>query len=505
MRAYLGIDIGTYESKGVLVDADGQVLAMAARPHRMLVPEPGFAEHRPVEDWWGDFTHLSRRLIAESGIDARDIRAVGTSAIGPCMLPLDEAGAPLMNAVLYSVDTRAHREIAELTDRLGADRILTRCGNALTTQSVGPKILWLRRNRPDIFARTRRIVTSTSYLVLRLTGACPIDHYTASTWGPHYLIDERCWSDELAADIAPSALLPDLAWPTDIAGTVTAAAAAETGLAPGTPVIVGTVDAAAEALSVGVREDGDMMMMVGSSIFIIEITKERVSDRRLWSAPWLFPHQNAAMAMLATAGTLTHWFRDTIGRDLDPATALPMLAQEAASSPPGANGLVCLPYFAGIQTPWHDPAARGAFVGLDLSHGRADLIRALLEGMALATRQIVETFAEVGQAPRRVFAVGGGTRNAPWSQAMSDAGGYTQILRARTTGASYGDAFLAALAIGDVAPDAIERWNTIAGEVRPDPALRGLYDTRYATFLALQEATRRLHGSSVTGKTGAAD
>lgn len=496
MRAYLGIDIGTYESKGVLVDRDGQVLAMVTRPHGMIVPEPGFAEHRPVEDWWADFTDLSRRLIAQSGVQPGDIKAVGTSAIGPCMLPLDEAGAPLMNAVLYSVDTRAEREIADLTASLGADRILARCGNALTTQSVGPKILWLRRNRPDIFARTSRIVTSTTYLVQRLTGACLIDHYTASTWGPHYLIDERRWSDDLAADIASASLLPDLAWATDIAGTVTPEAAAETGLAVGTPVIAGTVDAAAEALSVGVLAEGDLMLMVGSSIFIIEITKERVSDRRLWSAPWLFPHQNAAMAMLATAGTLTHWFRDQLGRDLDPATAMPLLAQEAAASPPGANGVVSLPFFAGVQTPFHDPAARGAFFGLDLSHTRSDLIRALLEGMAFATRQIFETFAEVGQVPRRVFAVGGGTRNAPWSQAMSDAGGYTQILRSRTTGASYGDAFLAALAIGDVSADTIEAWNAEAGRITPEPSLRPLYDERYATFVALQEASRGLRPST---------
>ena len=171
MRAYLGIDIGTFESKGVLVDGEGRILATAAKPHKMLVPQPGWAEHRPREDWWDDVTHISRKLIADSGIVPSDIRAVGTSAIGPCMLPVDAGGEPLMNAVLYGVDTRAADEIDELTATTGEDTILDRCGNALTSQSVGPKILWLKRKRPEIFAQTRKILTSTSYLVHRLTGA----------------------------------------------------------------------------------------------------------------------------------------------------------------------------------------------------------------------------------------------------------------------------------------------------------------------------------------------
>jgi len=142
MRHYLGIDIGTFESKGVLVDAEGRIVASAARPHKMLVPQPGWAEHRPREDWWGDFCFLSQKLIADSGVDPKDIVAVAASAIGPCMLPVDAEGEPLMNGVLYGVDTRAAKEIEELTARIGEDVLLSRCGNALTSQSIGPKILW---------------------------------------------------------------------------------------------------------------------------------------------------------------------------------------------------------------------------------------------------------------------------------------------------------------------------------------------------------------------------
>ena len=203
----------------------------------------------------------------------------------------------------------------------------------------------------------------------------------------------------------------------DIVGTVTAKAAKETGLAEGTPVICGTVDAAAEAISVGVLEPRDMMLMYGSTIFIIAVTSARVKDGRLWYAPWLFPGQHASMAGLATSGTLTHWFRENMARELDPARAIKELAAEAEASPPGAKGLVMLPYFSGERTPIHDTHAKGAILGLDLTHTRGDLFRATLEGIALATNHIMETFDDVGEPPQNVFAVGGGTQNRVWAQA----------------------------------------------------------------------------------------
>ncbi|MFQ5624875.1 MAG: FGGY family carbohydrate kinase, partial [Paracoccaceae bacterium] len=253
MTSYtLGIDIGTFESKGVLVDGDGNIHASAARPHKMIVPQPGWAEHRAEEDWWGDFVHICRTILGESGCDPADIAGVACSAIGPCMLPVDGNGAPLMNGVLYGVDTHAAAEIAELTENIGEDVLLARCGNALTSQSVGPKILWLKRKRPEVFAKTAHILTSTSYLVQRLTGEVVIDHFTAVNFMPLYDAGRQDWVDDMAPDIIGLDRLPRLAWSTEIAGHVTAQAAAETGLAEATPVTTGTVDAAAEAVSVGV-------------------------------------------------------------------------------------------------------------------------------------------------------------------------------------------------------------------------------------------------------------
>jgi xylulokinase len=483
MTHTLGIDIGTFETKGVLVAEDGSITASASHPHKMIVPRPGWAEHRAEEDWWGDFVHVTRALLAQSGLDPKRIRAVSASAIGPCMLPVDAAGAPLMNGVLYGVDTRATAQIATLNAAIGEGVILERCGNALTSQSVGPKILWLKETHPDIFARTAKVLTSTSYLTWKLTGEYTIDHYTAANFSPLYDVNRLAWADDLA-DFLPLDRLPDLMWSTDIAGHVTAAAAAETGLAEGTPVTCGTIDAAAEAVSVGVQAPGEMMLMYGSTIFIIQVTAAPVRDARLWYAPWLFPGLHASMAGLATSGTLTHWFRDQLSRDSDFAT----LAAEAAASPKGAKGLLCLPYFSGERTPIHDPHAKGAFFGLDLTHTRADLFRAVLEGIAMGTAHVFDTYRELGAAPARVLAVGGGTQNAVWMQATSDLSGARQLVCEKTMGASYGDAFLAAVAVGAAMPDEITRWNPVARMVTPEPV--EAYARQYPLWQALYRQTR---------------
>ena len=486
MKFTLGVDIGTFESKGVIVDEAGQIVASAARPHEMLVPRPGWAEHRAQEDWWGDFVAITRSLLSTSKVVPEDISAVGTSAIGPCMLPVDRQGNPLTNGVLYGVDTRASVEIREITDRLGAGELLRRGGNALTSQSVGPKILWLRKSHPDVWENTDQIMTSTTYLTWRLTGEAVIDHYTAANYSPLYDIAAQDWRDDLDW-ICPRSKLPRLLWSTEIAGRVTEAAAAETGLAVGTPVTCGTIDAAAEAVSVGVRQPGDLMLMYGSTVFVILIADHRLTDPRLWHAPWLFPGEYSAMAGLATSGTLTHWFRDELARDLDPESAFATLASEAATSPPGAKGLIILPHFSGERTPIHDPQAKGVIFGLNLTHDRGDLYRAALEGIACATRAITETYTEAGQPVSRVRAVGGGTKNGIWLQATSDLTGLDQTLCRVTSGAAYGDAFLARLAIGGATGGDIDRWN---------PPERLIAAEHHAAYDRLYPLYRRLYSQT---------
>ncbi|TMV01997.1 FGGY-family carbohydrate kinase [Brucella haematophila] len=492
MRYYLGIDIGTFESKGVLSDEEGRIVASAARPHRMLVPQPGWAEHDAEQNWWGEFCSISRELIEKSSVAASDIRAVAASGIGPCMLPVDENGAPLMNAVLYGVDTRAAAEIEELTTEIGLERLMQEGGNALTSQSVGPKILWLKKNHPDIFDRTHKFLNSSSFLVHRLTGNYTIDHYSAAGFSPLYDVARQDWTDDFAERIVSRERLPNLLWTTDIAGTVTPQASAATGLAVGTPVIAGTIDAAAEAVSVGVQKSGEMMVMYGSTMFIILVTDQRIADTRLWYAPWLFRGEHACMSGTSTSGTLTRWFQEQFARELPAASALQSLAEEAASSPPGAKGLFVVPYFSGERTPVHDPSARGMIFGLDLTHKRADIYRALLEGVAYGVNDIFNTYHEANAPLERIAAVGGGTRNAVWSQAISDVSEKLQLVRSKTIGAAYGNCFLGALAVGDVAKADIEQWNPVERRIEPDAGTKRVYQQGFDTFKTLYERTADL-------------
>jgi xylulokinase len=178
----LGIDIGTYESKGIITTVDGQVVATQACPHQLLIPRQGWAEHDPETMWWGDFVALTRSLLAASGVRPAEIRAVGCSAIGPALLPIDAMARPLRSgAILYGIDTRATTEIAELEERFGKEVIFAHTASALSAQSVGPKLLWLRKHKPEIFNRASKFLTATSFLVARLTGRFVIDHLTAAT------------------------------------------------------------------------------------------------------------------------------------------------------------------------------------------------------------------------------------------------------------------------------------------------------------------------------------
>ena len=490
MNYFLGLDIGTFESKGIIVSEFGKVVAQAFKPHKMIVPEPGRAEQNADGDWWGDFVSISRELIRKSNLAPNEIKAVSTSAIGPCMLPVDKSGKPLMNGVLYGLDTRATLEIQQLNHEFGEEAIFNECGNTLTAQSVGPKILWLKNNRPEIFSKTHKFLTSTSYIVFKLTGQYVIDHCTGSGFTPFYSVKSKNWSLEFIKDIISLDALPKLLWTNEVAGTVTREAAIQTGLEPGTPVTTGTLDAAAEALSTGVRETGDMMLMYGSTTFMIQLTKDMVVDRRLWYAPWLTNDLHSSMGGLATSGTLTHWFASELARELNDEDVFSTLIKEAEKSKPGANGLILLPHFSGERTPIHDPLAKGSFFGLNLTHTRGDMFRALIEGIAFGTAHVFETFRELGLEPKRIMAVGGGTRNHLWLRATSDICAIDQIVPKKTVGASLGNAFLAANALGIVELDEIEKWNPIERRVKHNKLK--VYQNHYRQFRNLYEQTKEI-------------
>jgi xylulokinase len=481
----LGLDIGTSSSKAVLCTADGSILGQASRAHPVSTPRPGFVEHNAKGVWSADLAALVEQLAPLFG---GRLAAIGLSGIGPCLLAADEDGRPLRPAILYGVDTRAVTEIEELTALLGADAILERCGSVLTTQAVGPKIAWLRRHEPEVWSATQKMFTASSYLVHELTGEYVLDHHTASQWAPLYDSRAHDWITGWAAEIAPGVSLPRLAWPGEVAGTVSAEAGARLGLPVGTPVLTGTVDAWAEAYSVGVEQPGDVMIMYGTTMFLVEVLAERHSWPTLWGTVGVRPGSYTLAAGMATSGAITDWLRRLTGE-----SSYATLVAEAERVPRGADGLLLLPYFAGERTPLFDAQARGIIAGLTLGHTRGHIYRAALEGIAFGVRHNLEVMRQAGGSARRLIAVGGGTQGGLWTQIVSDVLQEPQQVPRHTVGASFGDALLAAQAAGLVGDE--HNWNPIGQIVAPDPAAAALYDARYAAYRQLYPATRELmHG-----------
>jgi len=483
----LGIDIGTHGSKGVIVTKDGVVLGDSCCTHNLIIPKAGYAEHNAFS-WWNDFVFLTRDLLRKTGIDSGSISAVGCSAIAPTMLPLNNKGEPLRNAILYGIDNRAEKEISEMTERIGEDKLLEYNGILLSSQAVGPKILWFMKNEPELFKKTAKIVTATTYLVYRLTGRSVIDYYTASTFNPLFDCRKKEWTDALWPD-APLDLLPEITWTTDIVGEITGEAAKETGLEEGTKIIAGTSDAAAEAISSGVVESGDLMIMYGTSSFFIEITdKFAKADRNIWPTIFLQPEQYAIAAGMSTSGAIMSWFSDLLD-----GCSYRLLDRLAKEIPPGCEGLLLLPYFSGERTPVNDPNARGVLAGLSLFHKKGHIFRAILEAIAYGIRDNIENIEKAGLPVRKAVAIGGGTNSEVLLQIVSDVTKLDQLVPKITLGACYGDAFLAGLGIGyNKSLEDILNWVKWDKKITPIEKNSFLYDEYFKLYKEFYRATSKV-------------
>ncbi|MDQ0733670.1 FGGY-family carbohydrate kinase [Arthrobacter agilis] len=500
----MGIDVGTFETKGVLVGVDGVVHARARRRHGISTPRQGYVEQDAELVWWSDFAAVSSELASAAAALDGVVAAVGCSAIGPCVLPVDTDLKPLRPGILYGIDTRASREIGDLESRLGLKEIVRRSGNTLTSQSAGPKIAWIAQNEPRIAATTRCYLSAHGYLVARLTGRATMDHGTAGYFHPLYDLDRQCWDTTGCEDIVRDEQLPELGWATDVAGTVTGEASVLTGLPTGTPVIFGAVDAPAEAVGASVVNPGDLMLMYGSSTYMIKVTEAPLRGEVLWSAPYVFPGTFVLAAGTSTAGTLTRWAGDVLEPDraVNDEELFAGLLTLAEGSPPGARGLLLLPHFSGERTPVHDPASRGALIGLSLEHGRSDIARAIMEGVAHSIAHAFSAYASAGETPERVIAVGGGTKNRIFTQSVSDITGASQTV-AVTDGAALGDAALAAFAIGRLEDrDRIKEWVELGQSIEADTARSVVLCADHEDYRELYRSlkdlnarrTERLHG-----------
>lgn len=494
---YMGIDIGTHESKGVIIDSRCRVVAQSFTKHTLDNPQPGWFEHDAEKIWWNDFCILSKKLIAEAGLDPIVIRCVGASALGCDCVPVDEMCRPLHKAILYGIDSRTSEESAYLNTFFQSRGL--HLPSPLCSSSIAPKILWFKRHYPQIHQNAHKFLTASSYLTAKLTGQFCMDQYLAASWSPLYELDTLQVNEYLCDVCCRPEQLADLRYATDIAGHVTSQASAETGLREGTPVLTGTGDSGAEAISAGVFQPGDIMIQLGSTCFFIYYTDHIISDNRLWPGTFIIPGSSCISAGTNTAGLLTQWYRDTQFPDLLQAeqdggeNAYSMMSREIQAVPAGANGLITLPYFAGERTPINDPLARGVIFGLQLYHNRTDMYKSALEGIGYSIAQHFDILSQNGLPINKIIATGGGTKNPVWLQIIADMLNREICIPKITIGAAYGDAIMAALSSG-----AVSSWKEMdlvveKGEtIHPIAENHQIYQRYQPIFNRLYDATKNL-------------
>ena len=498
---FMGIDTGTNSSKGVLIDDRGDIVAVHSTSHEMTSPAPGHYEHDAEKDWWGDFCTISKALIEKTGIDPKDIRAIGTSALGADCLPVDEECRPLRKAILYGIDARATDEMQELTERFGEEQIRKWFGRPLCSSDVMPKILWIRNKEPEVYAKAYKFITASTYLTAKLTGNYVVDRFLGlASFNPLYGEDEKP-VPELCEGICRPDQLAEIHEATDVVGTVTEKASEETGLAVGTPVLTGTDDSGAEAISVGVVSPGKMMIQLGSSVYMILGTKELIDDERLWREQFIVPGLCDISAGTNTAGSLTKWYRDELFKDAlemektEKGDAYIHMMEGVEEIAPGSDGLITLPYWAGERTPINDPQAKGVIFGFDLSHSRVHMYRSALEGVAYSISQQLSLMKAHDIDIDQIFVTGGGTLNEVWMQIIADVLGQEISTPEITIGASFGDALMVASAVkypGFESYDDLLRYIRPGKTYVPDLKKHEIYRKYQSVYDRLYESLKEL-------------
>ena len=474
MSSLVGVDVGTTGVKALAVSPEGEVLARIEDAYPLSTPQPGWAEQDP-EDWW------RATESALTGLAVADLAGIGLTGQMHGLVILDERERVLRPAILWN-DQRTAAECSEIEERLGLRRLVELTGNRALPGFTAPKLLWLRRHEPEVYARIAHVLLPKDYVRFRLTGERAIDATDASGT---LLFDvaRRRWSDEvLAALEIPREWLPPVLESPAVAGHTS----------HGVPVAAGAGDQAAGALGVGVDRPGPLSVVLGTSgvVFAALSAFAANPEGRLHSFCHAVPDGWHAMGvMLAAAGSL-RWLRDVVAPD----ESFEILTAEAEPWPPGAEGLVFLPYLAGERTPHADPDARAAFVGLSLRHDRGALVRAVLEGVAFGLRDALELLKELGVEPQVGRASGGGARSDLWLRIVASVLGVPLERAAVEEGAAYGAALLGGVAAGVFADvhEAVAACVRVRDRIEPEPAWADTYAHEYQRFRALYPALRPL-------------
>ena len=473
----LAIDIGTSATKAALFSLAGELQAVQTQEYGLDHPQPGWAEQAP-RDWWAAACRCTTRVMAEAGQPA--VAGVAISGQTPSLVAVDREGLPLRPAILW-LDRRAHPQVAWLETHLGSQAAIAASGNLLDSYYGGVKWLWFRREEPQLYRQTWQIWQASSYLIYHLTGVPLLEVSQAGLCSPCFNLHTQSWDpficDRVGLDLEK---LPPLVPATHIAGGVTPQAARQTGIPAGTPVCAGGGDFALSCLGAGSPRPGSAVVMLGTAGNLL-VPDPAGTDPRLINTRHV-SGGGLSLGGVYSGGVVT-WLRTLLG--LGPAEAYTQLEAEAAATPPGAEGLVFLPYLMGERTPIWDPHARGLFFGLSQAHQRGHLYRAALEGVAYAFREMLDIVAGTGTPIHQVTLTDGGARSPLWRQIFTDVLGLP-VHWQPGGGTLLGTALLAGVACGALPGfEAIDSWLGPATTRQPRPETAAVYAQRFDTYRQL--------------------
>lgn len=481
MPYLLGLDIGTSSTKAVLIDPTGKVVHTCAPAYDFKTPKPLWAESNPA-DWWHATVTACEEMVSRVG--AANIAAVGLTGQMHGLVMLDKAGTVLRPCIMWN-DQRTAAQCASITQKIGADNVLAITGNPILPGFTAPKILWIRENEPEVYARCAKVLLPKDYIRYCLTGSYFSDVSDAS--GTSLLdVAKRAWSQEMCAGCEiPASWLPEVTESPVASTKISAHAASLTGLLEGTPVIAGGGDQAAQAVGCGIVHDGIVSATLGTSGVVFAYSdKYRVEPQgKLHAFCHAVPGKWHLMGVMLSAAGSFSWYRETLASG----ASFGNLTAEAATIPPGCEGLYFLPYLSGERTPHPDPLARGAFVGLTLRHKRPHLTRAVLEGVTFGMRDSLELMRALGINPTEIISSGGGASSSFWRQLQADIYGCKITTVNATEGAAFGAALLAGVGCGiypDV-PSACAQAIRPTGSTSTTAEAHTLYSRHYERYRAL--------------------